>query len=90
MSPRPLLPADVTLDAALTWGLDRNRQPTAAHPLCTCREHDHNIDRCPGTNLNLTYQRPDGSEYTPPPRCLVLNGIEPSSRDSCAMHGRPS
>lgn len=60
----------------------RGRVATPAHPLCTCREHDHELDQCIGPQF--IYRRPDGSEYALP--CRILGGIEASSREACVMH----
>lgn len=65
---------------ARPWG----RVATAAHPLCSCREHDHERDYCPGTDVY--YRTKDGTEV--PGRCLILAGIEWSTRESCPMHGK--
>jgi hypothetical protein len=62
------------------------RVATTAHPLCTCREHDHALDVCLGPQF--IYRRPDGTEFQG--ECRILGGVEPSSRDACVMHGRHS
>lgn len=61
----------------------KGREATTAHPLCTCREHDHQLDRCLGPEF--IYRRPDGTEYAG--ECRILGGIDPSTREACVMHG---
>lgn len=61
----------------------KGREATTAHPLCTCREHDHQLDRCLGPEF--IYRRPDGTEYAG--TCRILGGIDPSTREACVMHG---
>jgi hypothetical protein len=60
------------------------REPTTAHPHCTCRMHDHNLDPCPGTQF--IYKAKDGTEYAG--NCFVLAGLEWSTRESCPVHGK--
>jgi hypothetical protein len=61
------------------------REATTAHPLCTCREHDHKLDARHCIGPQFTYRRADGTEDQG--TCRILGGIEPSTRDSCVMHG---
>ena len=64
----------------------KGRIATAAHPLCTCREHDHQLDaeHCVGTRLYFRATH-DGSLVQG--ECRVLGGIEPRTREACVMHG---
>ncbi len=60
------------------------RRATAAHPLCTCREHKHDDGLCIGAGL--VYERADGSRYDG--ECRILPGtVVPAAVDRCPMHG---
>lgn len=61
------------------------RQPTTAHPLCTCKGHVHGDGHCFGEEF--VYRRLDGSERHG--TCRILGSpVLPAVRAACPMHGK--